>query len=47
MGDFEKNICIYYIYVVEWNSVVWNNYINFWDYLNIFIDKVKFYDSYK
>ncbi|MGO0916463.1 GrpB family protein, partial [Clostridioides difficile] len=36
MGDFEKNTRTHHIHVVEWNSVAWNNYINFRDYLNTF-----------
>ncbi|ENY8397289.1 TPA: GrpB family protein [Clostridioides difficile] len=47
MGDFEKNTRTHHIHVVEWNSVAWNNYINFRDYLNTFTDKAKLYDSYK
>ncbi len=47
MGDFEKNTRTHHIHVVEWNSVAWNNYINFRDYLNTFTDKAKLYDSHK
>ncbi|HBG5346379.1 TPA: GrpB family protein [Clostridioides difficile] len=47
MGDFEKNTRTHHIHVVKWNSVAWNNYINFRDYLNTFPDKAKLYDSHK
>ena len=36
IGDFEKEFRTHHIHVVEWNSIAWNNYINFRDYLNAF-----------
>ena len=47
MGDFEKEFRTHHIHVVEWNSVAWNNYINFRDYLNAFPKYAKEYDDLK
>ena len=47
MGDFEKNIRTHHIHVVRWGSDDWNNYINFRDYLNVFPEYAKEYDSLK
>ena len=47
MGDSEKEFRTHHIHVVEWNSMVWNNYINFRDYLNAFSGYAKEYDNLK
>ena len=47
MGDFEKEFFTHHIHVVKWNSVAWNNYINFRDYLNAFPEYAKEYDDLK
>ena len=47
MGDFENDFRTHHIHVVEWNSVEWNHYINFRDYLNAFSEKAKIYDALK
>lgn len=47
IGDFEKEFRTHHIHVVEWNSVAWNNYINFRDYLNAFPEYAKEYDDLK
>ena len=47
IGDFEKEFRTHHIHVVEWNSVAWNNYINFRDYLNTFPDYAKEYAALK
>ena len=47
IGDFEKEFRTHHIHVVEWNSVAWNNYINFRDYLNSFPEYAKEYDALK
>ncbi len=47
MGDLEKNTRTHHIHVVEWNSLAWNNYINFRDYLNAFPEKAKLYERCK
>ncbi len=47
IGDFEKDFRTHHIHVVEWNSVAWNNYINFRDYLNAFPEYAKKYDDLK
>lgn len=47
IGDFEKEFRTHHIHVVEWNSIAWNNYINFRDYLNTFSDYAKEYDDLK
>ena len=47
IGDFEKEFRTHHIHVVEWNSVAWNNYINFRDYLNAFPQYAKEYDELK
>lgn len=47
MGDFERDIRTHHIHVVEWNSIMWNNYINFRDYLNAFPKKSWEYDQLK
>ena len=47
MGDFEKDTRTHHIHVVRWNGAEWNNYINFRDYLNRFLDKAIEYDVCK
>lgn len=47
MGDFENDHRTHHIHVVEWNSIDWNHYINFRDYLNFFPEKAKEYDALK
>jgi len=47
MGDFENDFRTHHIHVMEWNSVEWNHYINFRDYLNAFSEKAKIYDARK
>ena len=47
IGDFEKEIRTHHIHIVEWNSVAWNNYINFRDYLNTFPEYAKEYYDLK
>ncbi len=47
IGDFEKEFRTHHIHVVEWNSIAWNNYINFRDYLNAFPEYAKEYDDLK
>jgi len=47
IGDFERDIRTHHIHIVEWNSVAWNNYLNFRDYLNVFPDCAKEYDALK
>ena len=47
MGDFANDFRTHHIHVVEWNSVEWNHYINFRDYLNAFSEKAKVYDALK
>ena len=47
IGDFEKEFRTHHIHVVEWNSVAWNNYINFRDYLNAFPEYAKENDDLK
>lgn len=47
IGDFEKEFRTHHIHVVEWNSIAWNNYINFRDYLNAFPKYAKEYDDLK
>lgn len=47
IGDFEKEFRTHHIHVVEWNSIAWNNYINFRDYLNAFPEYAKEYDELK
>lgn len=47
MGDFANDFRTHHIHVVEWNSVDWNHYINFRDYLNAFSEKAKIYDALK
>ena len=47
IGDFEKEFRTHHIHIVEWNSVAWNNYINFRDYLNAFPECAKEYNDLK
>ena len=47
IGDFEKEFRTHHIHIVEWNSIAWNNYINFRDYLNTFSKYAKEYDDLK
>ncbi|MBQ8496258.1 MAG: GrpB family protein [Clostridia bacterium] len=47
IGNFEREFRTHHIHVVEWNSVAWNNYINFRDYLNAFPEYAKEYDALK
>lgn len=47
IGDFEREFRTHHIHVVEWNSVAWNNYINFRDYLNEYPEYAKEYDELK
>ena len=47
MGDFEKDTRTHHIHAVKWNGTEWNNYINFRDYLNCYIDKAMLYDACK
>lgn len=47
IGDFEKDTRTHHIHIVEWNSIAWNNYINFRDYLNTFPDQAEKYDALK
>lgn len=47
IGDFEEEFRTHHIHVVEWNSVAWNNYINFRDFLNSFPKYAKEYDDLK
>lgn len=45
MGD--KDIRTHHIHIVKWNSIEWNNYINFRDYLNTYPEKAMLYDACK
>ena len=47
MGDFENDIRTHHIHIVKWDSVDWNNYINFRDYLNASPEYAKQYDDLK
>lgn len=47
IGDFEKDIRTHHIHFAEWDSVEWNNYINFRDYLNAFPEYAKEYETLK
>lgn len=47
MGDFERDTRTHHIHFVEWNSIPWNHYMNFRDYLNTFPDKAEMYDALK
>lgn len=47
IGDFEKDIRTHHIHFVEWDSVEWNNYIYFRDYLNAFPKYAKEYEDLK
>lgn len=47
IGDFEKDIRTHHIHVVVYNSIAWENYISFRDYLNKYPDKAKEYDLLK
>lgn len=47
IGDFENDLRSHHIHVVEYNSVEWNNYINFRNYLNEFTDEAKKYEKLK
>lgn len=46
-GDFEKDTRTHHIHIVRVNSVEWNNYINFRDYLNVHINAAKKYENLK
>lgn len=45
MGDDE--IRTHHIHIVKWNGTEWNNYINFRDYLNEYLEKAILYDTCK
>lgn len=45
IGDDETRT--HHIHIVIWNSAVWQNYINFRDYLNTFPEQAKKYESLK
>ena len=45
IGDFERDTRTHHIHVVKWNSIAWNNYINFRDYLNTFPEHAKEYEA--
>ena len=47
MGDFKRDTRTHHIHVVKWNSIAWNNYINFRDYLNTFPEHAKEYEALK
>lgn len=47
MGDFEHDTRTHHIHIVKWDSVSWNNYINFRDYLNAVPQKSQIYDNSK
>lgn len=47
MGDFARDTRTHHIHVVKWNSLAWNHYIFFRDYLNAFPEKAKLYDICK
>lgn len=47
IGDFEKDTRTHHIHIVEWNSIAWNNYINFRDYLNTFPAQAEKYNALK
>lgn len=47
IGDLEKDTRTHHIHIVEYNSIAWNNYINFRDYLNSHKDKAKEYERLK
>ena len=47
IGDFERDFRTHHIHVVEWNSVAWNHYVNFRDYLNAFPEYAKQYETLK
>ena len=40
-GDFENDLRTHHIHVVKWNGSSWNNYINFRDYLNVFLEEAR------
>lgn len=42
-----SDIRTHHIHIVKWNSVEWNNYINFRDYLNTHPEKAILYDELK
>ena len=47
MGDLENEIKTHHIHVVKYNSVNWQNYLNFRDYLNAFPEKARLYNELK
>ena len=47
MGDLENEINTHHIHVVKYNSVNWQNYLNFRDYLNAFPEKARLYNELK
>lgn len=47
IGDFERDIRTHHIHIVKWNSTIWNDYINFRDYLNSVSQKAAEYDALK
>lgn len=46
-GDMENNIRTHHIHVVIWGQEIWNNYINFRDYLNCHEEDAKKYSRLK
>ena len=47
MGDLENEIKTHHIHVVKYNSVNWQNYLNFRDFLNAFPEKARLYIELK
>lgn len=47
IGDFEKDSRSHHIHVVKYDSIEWNNYINFRNYLNKFQEEAKKYEKLK
>ena len=47
MGDLENEIKTHHIHVVKYNSVNWQNYLNFRDFLNAFPEKARLYNELK
>ncbi|MBS6475584.1 MAG: GrpB family protein [Clostridiales bacterium] len=46
-GDFARDIRTHHIHMVMWDSVQWNDYIDFRDYLNADSEKAKEYEGLK
>lgn len=47
IGNLEDNFISHHIHVCEYDSIEWNHYINFRDYLNTYQEEAKRYEQLK